>query len=137
MLLQAGHELLVLDDFSNSSPVALERAQELGGGSIECVRGDVRDPELINGVFGGASIQTPINAVIHFAGLKAVSESAADPMRHWDVNFCVAGLCCCVNAHACRTLVFSSTRTFIENPRNFHLEHCQRRYIPMPRANGR
>ena len=82
VLLQAGHELLVLDDFSNSSPVALERAQELGGGSIECVRGDVREPELINGVFETAQAsKTPINAVIHFAGLKAVSESVADPLR--------------------------------------------------------
>ena len=44
VLLEAGHEPVVLDDFSNSSPVALERAQLLGGGSIRCVRGDIRDP---------------------------------------------------------------------------------------------
>ena len=89
VLLAAGHKLLVLDDYSNSSPVALERAQELGGGSIDCVRGDIRDLKLLNGLFDNAKAdRTPIDAVIHFAGLKAVGESMTNPLRYWDVNGC-------------------------------------------------
>ena len=89
VLLEAGHQLIVLDDFSNSSPVALERTQELGGGSINCIRGDIRDPECLNGIFKSAqAAATPIEAVIHFAGLKAVGESVAEPLRYWDVNLC-------------------------------------------------
>ena len=117
VLLAAGHELLVLDDFSNSSPVALERAQELGGGSIECVRGDVRDPELINGVFETAQAsKTPINAVIHFAGLKAVGESVAQPLRYYRVNL-EAGmnLAELMQKHGCNKMIFSSSATVYGN----------------------
>ena len=123
VLLEAGHELLVLDDFSNSSPVALKRAQELGGGSIKCVRGDIRDPELLNGVFEDTrSVGTPIDAVIHFAGLKAVGESVADPLRYWDVNVCGSRtLLKAMDDHACRTLVFSSTSTIYGEPKQFPL----------------
>ena len=118
VLLAAGHELLVLDDFSNSSPVALERAQELGGGSIDCVRGDIRDPQLLNGVFANAQAAgAPIEAVIHFAGLKAVGESVTDPLRYWDVNVCGSRpLLAAMDAHACRTLVFSSSATLYGYP---------------------
>ena len=123
VLLAAGHELLVLDDFSNSSPVALERVQELGGGSIECIRGDIRDPQLLNGVFANAqAARAPIEAVIHFAGLKAVGESVADPLRYWDVNVCGSrALLAAMDAHECRTLVFSSTSTIYGEPTQFPL----------------
>ena len=123
VLLAAGHELLVLDNFSNSSPVALERAQELGEGSIECIRGDIRDSQLLNGVFAKAQeARTPIEAVIHFAGLKAVGESVADPLRYWDVNVCGSrALLAAMDAHECRTLVFSSTSTIYGEPTQFPL----------------
>ena len=122
-LLKACHDLIVLDDFSNSSPVALERAQELADRSLECVRGDVRDIGLLEQVFAAAAADcAPIEAVIHFAGLKAVGESVAQPLRYWDVN--VAGsrsLLSVMDAHCCRTLVFSSTSTIYGEPDTFPL----------------
>jgi UDP-glucose 4-epimerase len=118
VLLEAGHELLVLDDFSNSSPLALERVQELAGRSLELVRGDLRDPVVLEQVFASAAAAgAPIEAVIHFAGLKAVGESVAQPLRYWDVN--VAGsraLVSAMDAHGCRTLVFSSSATLYGYP---------------------
>ena len=123
VLLEADHELVVLDDFSNSSPVALERAQLLGGGSIRCVRGDIRDPACLNAIFSNAqSTETPIEAVIHFAGLKAVGESVAEPLRYWNVNLCGSRtLFAAMDAHHCRTLVFSSTSTIYGEPTRFPL----------------
>lgn len=81
VLLNVGPDLLVLDDFSNSSPMALERVQGLTGRSLQCVRGYVRDSALLQQVFARASATgAPIEAVIHFAGLKAVGESIAEPL---------------------------------------------------------
>ncbi len=118
VLLEAGHELVVLDDFSNSSPLALERVQELAGRSLQCIEGDVRDPALLEQLFADAACAgAPIEAVIHFAGLKAVGESVADPLRYWDVN--VSGsraLLSAMDAHGCRTLVFSSSATLYGYP---------------------
>ncbi|WP_392346885.1 UDP-glucose 4-epimerase GalE [Parasynechococcus sp.] len=121
-LLEAGHELVVLDDFSNSSPVALERAQELGGASIECVAGDIRDTRLLKALFENAqTARTPIDAVIHFAGLKSVRESVSDPLRYWDVNVCGSRALLAAMAPHCKTLVFSSTSTIYGEPTQFPL----------------
>jgi len=123
VLLEVGHELVILDNFSNSSPVALERVQELSGGSINCVRGDIRDPECLKEIFENAQAAgTPIDGVIHFAGLKAVGESVAEPLRYWDVNLCgTRTLLAAMEAHGCRTLVFSSTSTIYGEPTRFPL----------------
>ena len=68
------------------------------------------------------TVGNPIEAVIHFAGLKAISESVADPLRYWDVNVCGSrALLASVNANACRTLVFSSTSTVYGEPDSFPL----------------
>ena len=110
VLLEQGHELVVLDNFDNSSPEALRRVQELAGSTqLTLVEGDVRDPNAVDQAFstGGA-----MDGVIHFAGLKAVGESVANPLLYWNVN--VSGsrvLAAAMDHHGCRTLVFSSTRT--------------------------
>ncbi len=123
VLLEAGHDLLVLDNFSNSSPVALDRVQELSGRSLQCIEGDVRDATVLKQIFANAaSAGRPIEAVIHFAGLKAVGESVADPLRYWDVN--VTGsrsLLAAMDAHCCHTFVFSSTSTVYGEPDTFPL----------------
>ena len=128
VLLEAGHRLLVLDDFSNSSPVALERVAELAGVALgeeqlQLIRGDIRDAALLERLFSEAKASdNPIEAVIHFAGLKAVGESVADPLRYWDVNVCGSrALLAAMDAHACRTLVFSSTSTVYGEPDSFPL----------------
>lgn len=119
VLLQAGHELIVIDNFSNSSSIALDRVKELAGTDaatrLTLLRADIRNPKQINQTF--ASAPSPIEAVIHFAGLKAVGESLKHPLLYWSVN--VAGsqnLFAAMVAHGCRTLVFSSSATVYGYP---------------------
>ena len=116
VLLEAGHRLVVLDNFANSSPESLRRVQELAGPEaaerLAVVEGDIRSSTDLEGAFSGG-----IDAVIHFAGLKAVGESVAKPLAYWDVN--VAGsreLLAAMQAHGCRTLVFSSSATLYGIP---------------------
>ena len=118
VLLEAGHELVVLDSFANSSPVALERVAELAGRPVQLVEGDVRDASLLDQLFDdGIASSQAIEAVIHFAGLKAVGESVAEPLRYWDVNTCGSRtLLAAMDAHQCRTLVFSSSATIYGYP---------------------
>ncbi|WP_411876703.1 UDP-glucose 4-epimerase GalE [Vulcanococcus limneticus] len=116
-LLEAGHGLVVLDNFANSSPEALRRVQELTGPQaatrLQLIRGDIRSREAVAQAFRAA----PIDAVLHFAGLKAVGESVRQPQRYWDVN--VGGTLQLLKAmadHNCRTLVFSSSATLYGFP---------------------
>ncbi len=121
VLLEAGHSLVVLDNFSNSAPEALRRVQELAGpeaaGRLTVVKGDIRSAADLECAFAAAPGDRPIEAVIHFAGLKAVGESVRDPLRYWDVN--LAGsrqLLATMQAQHCRTLVFSSSATLYGYP---------------------
>ena len=120
VLLEQGHELVVLDNFENSSPEALNRVRELAGSdALTLVEGDVRDADQLDHAF---SVGEPMDGVIHFAGLKAVGESVADPLRYWDVN--VNGsrvLAAAMQRHGCKTLVFSSTSTVYGEPETFPL----------------
>ena len=118
VLLEAGHELVVLDSFANSSPVALERVSELAGRPVQLVEGDVRNAALLDQLFADANASGQrIDAVIHFAGLKAVGESVTEPLRYWDVNLCGSRtLLAAMDAHGCRTLVFSSSATLYGYP---------------------
>ena len=116
VLLEDGHQLVVLDNFTNSSPESLQRVQELAGPStadrLRVVKGDIRSSTALNQAFAGG-----IDAVVHFAGLKAVGESTAQPLHYWDVN--VTGsrqLLAAMQAHGCRTLVFSSSATLYGIP---------------------
>src|SRR4051794_25029692 len=81
-LLQAGWSVVVIDDHSNSRPEALAAAERLGGGSVDLVVGDIQDPVALDEAFGFA----PVDAVIHFAGFKAVGESVEQPLRYWRTN---------------------------------------------------
>jgi UDP-glucose 4-epimerase len=125
VLLEAGYRLIVLDNFSNSSPESLRRVQELAGDDaarrLVVVEGDIRSADDLNRAFQAAAepagpemVPAPgtVEAVLHFAGLKAVGESIADPLAYWDGN--VAGsvqLLAAMRAHGCRTIVFSSSAT--------------------------
>ena len=125
VLLEAGHELVVLDNFDNSSPKALDRVAEITGLTSEAERqrlrlheGDIRDRACLERLFASAEARSEaIEAVIHFAGLKAVGDSVREPLRYWDVNVC--GSRCLLEAmdtHGCRTLVFSSSATLYGYP---------------------
>jgi len=112
-LLDAGHRVIVVDDHSNSSPLAYDGIRELAPGHLEHHRVDVRDEQALDEVVAGAGI----DAVIHFAGLKAVGESTVDPLRYYDVN--VSGTATLVRVlqhHGVRHLVFSSSATVYGEP---------------------
>ena len=112
-LLQAGHELVVFDNLSNSSIHVFERIERIAGVRPVFVEGDIRDAGALADVFRA----WPIAAVIHFAGLKAVGESVAQPMRYYDNN--VVGtlrLCEAMAAAGVRNLVFSSSATVYGDP---------------------
>ncbi|ELO6156061.1 UDP-glucose 4-epimerase GalE [Escherichia coli] len=81
-LLTAGHDVVVLDNLSNSSVESLTRVQQLSGKSLDFVEGDIRDGEILDQLFA----QHTIDAVIHFAGLKAVGESQQIPLTYFDNN---------------------------------------------------
>jgi len=116
VLLEAGHNLVVLDNFDNSSPESLKRVLELAGpsaaGRLQLVEGDIRSAGDLERAFKAAPAGRPITAVVHFAGLKAVGESVREPLRYWDVNLCGSRqLLEAMQGHGCRSLVFSSSCT--------------------------
>ena len=126
-LLQAGHDLVVLDNLSNSQPEALQRVQQLTGRQLQLVEGDIRDETMLDAVF-----RYPIKAVIHFAGLKAVGESVAEPLRYYDNN--VAGTLSLLKAmkkHGCQQLVFSSSATVYGDPASVPI----REHFPLSATN--
>jgi UDP-glucose 4-epimerase len=121
VLLEAGHNLVVLDNFDNSSRESLKRVLELAGpsaaGRLQVVEGDIRSAGDLERAFKAAPASQPITAVIHFAGLKAVDESVREPLRYWDVNLCGSRqLLQVMQAHGCRNLVFSSSATLYGMP---------------------
>jgi len=112
-LLAAGHELLILDNFSNSSSRVLERIEQISGKRPTVIDGDIRDAALLEKLFANY----PITSVIHFAGLKAVGESVEQPMRYYDNN--VVGSLKLFEAMAkagVYRLVFSSSATVYGDP---------------------
>ncbi|GAA1780453.1 UDP-glucose 4-epimerase GalE [Leucobacter iarius] len=82
VLLERGHEVIVVDDFSNSSPEAVRRVEALSGRSIPVIEVDLAEREAARAALDGVEF----DAVIHFAGLKAVGESVAQPTRYYRVN---------------------------------------------------
>lgn len=113
-LLGAGWDVVVIDDFSNSSPVALERVAELvPEGRLRWHQGDVCDTAALTRILADEGV----GAVVHFAGLKAVGESVAEPLRYYTVN--VTGsvsLVHAMEAAGVRQLVFSSSATVYGDP---------------------
>lgn len=107
-LLNAGYEVIVLDNLCNSAAESLNRVQQLTRKSLTFVEGDIRDVQLLDQVFQ----QNSIDAVIHFAGLKAVGESQQIPLAYFDNN--IAGSISLVQAMQRAQvfkLVFSSSAT--------------------------
>lgn len=117
-LLNAGHEVTVFDNFSNSQPEALARVAQITGKKVNLVQGDIRDRSAL----AEALKQSGATAVIHFAGLKAVGESVAQPLSYYDNN--VAGTLRLLEAMAecdVKTLVFSSSATVYGDPQRLPL----------------
>jgi UDP-glucose 4-epimerase len=112
-LLRAGYDVSVLDNLSNSSPESLRRVGELAGRPVTFFEIDLRDPVGLDRAFAAG----PVEAVLHFAGLKSVGESVEQPLRYWDNN--VTGTIQLIEAmlrHGCKTMVFSSSCTVYGDP---------------------
>lgn len=112
-LLEAGFQVTVVDNLSNSHRAALERVVELTGSKVEFYQHDLLDAPELNKVFAN----NHFDSVIHFAGLKAVGESVQEPLRYYKNN--VQGtinLCEIMNDHGVKKLVFSSSATVYGNP---------------------
>jgi len=112
-LLQAGHEVVVLDSLVNASRESLVRVEAITGRPAPLVVGDLRDAALLTRLLA----EHRFDAVIHFAGLKAVGESVASPLDYYDSN--VSGtvtLLRCLDAAGVRRLVFSSSATVYGDP---------------------
>lgn len=112
-LLEAGHEVIVFDNFSNSERSVLERVEKIAGKAVELVEGDLLNPEDLSSVFRNHSI----DGVIHFAALKAVGESVAYPLRYYRNNITgTVNLLDCMVEHQVNTFVFSSSATVYGEP---------------------
>ncbi len=112
-LLNAGYEVVVLDNFCNSSAVALERVAQICDAVPVLVHGDIRDRACLDALFAAHDI----SAVLHFAGLKAVGESVEQPLAYYDNN--VSGslkLLAAMQVAGVKQLVFSSSATVYGDP---------------------
>ncbi len=113
VLSEAGHEVVLLDNFCNSNPSVLERLQKILGKTLPCIDADVRNTDVVEKVLR----QYKIDGVIHFAGLKAVGESVANPVLYYANN--VQGsinLLQAMQKVGVKTLVFSSSATVYGEP---------------------
>jgi len=110
---EAGYDFVVYDNLCNASRESLKRVEKIINKKIKFVEGDIRDKESLQAVFD----QYDIDSVIHFAGLKAVGESVAKPLKYYDNN--IAGtitLCKVMQDNNCKQIVFSSSATVYGDP---------------------
>jgi UDP-glucose 4-epimerase len=131
-LLTAGWDVVVVDDHSNSSPIALDRVAELaaaepGAGNLRSHVADIADTATMTDLLAG------VDAVVHFAGLKAVGESVAEPLRYYTVNVGgTASLLRAMDAADVRRLVFSSSATVYGDPASVPVDETAARFATNP-----
>ena len=113
-LLKAGHEVFVIDNLSNGHEAALDRIRLITNCELQFMNADIRDLNALDKIFNTFKP----DSVIHFAGLKAVGESTADPIKYYDVNVggSISLLTAMSNAE-CNNIVFSSSATVYGKPK--------------------
>lgn len=112
-LLALGHEICVIDNYANSSPVALERVRQLSNRDFRAEEADIRDRDRMAAILTGFRPE----AVIHFAGLKAVGEGEAMPVAYYDTNITgTLALLEAMDAAGCDKIIFSSSATVCGDP---------------------
>ncbi len=112
-LLQKGHEVVVFDNLCNSKRDVLDKVREITGKEVIFYKADMRDKESMRPVFE----EHTLDAVIHFAGLKAVGESVAKPLLYYQNNITgTLNLCQLMNEYQCRRIIFSSSATVYGSP---------------------
>lgn len=122
-LLNKGYQVVVVDNYANSSPQSIKRIQQITGRAVPCYQADIRDAAALREIFR----KHHIDWVIHFAGLKAVGESVRRPLDYYDCN--VAGtlvLLRVMQEFGCQKIVFSSSATVYGVPERLPLtEDCR------------
>jgi len=115
LLIEAGYEVIIFDNFSNSSAECISRVEKIVNKNIPYFEGDIRSEEDLQTVFDAHKI----DVVIHFAGLKAVGESVQKPLTYYDNNVTGAMVLCEVmKKNACKSIVFSSSATVYGDPQS-------------------
>lgn len=113
LLLEQGHEVVIIDNLVNSKREVVDNIKEITKKDVYFYEGDVRDTTLLNKIFS----EHKIDAVIHFAGLKAVGESVAKPLEYYDNNInSTIRLCEVMKEYNCKKIIFSSSATVYGNP---------------------
>ena len=113
--LEAGHDLVVVDNFCNSKPTSLERAKQITGKDFKFYEVDLTDYDAFEKVFK----ENKIEGAVHFAGLKAVGESVAQPIRYYENNLMsTLNLCKLMSKYNAKKLVFSSSATVYGKPKS-------------------
>ncbi|MBC5690613.1 UDP-glucose 4-epimerase GalE [Mediterraneibacter sp. NSJ-55] len=112
-LLNVGYDTVIVDNLYNASKKAIERIEEITGKTVKFYQVDVRDAEGLDEIFEKEDIE----AVIHFAGLKAVGESVAKPLEYYDNNINgTLTLCDVMRKHNVKNIIFSSSATVYGDP---------------------
>lgn len=129
-LLNAGYEVVVLDNLYNSSEKALERVEQITGKKVTFYKADILDKEAMNEIFD----KEDIDSVIHFAGLKAVGESVAKPLEYYHNNMTgTFNLCDVMRNHGVKKIIFSSSATVYGDPAFIPItEECPKGQITNP-----
>ena len=112
-MLNAGYEVIVVDNLCNASEEAIRRVEKITGKNVTFYKADIRDKEALDQIFDKESVE----CVIHFAGLKAVGESVAKPLEYYQNN--IAGtltLCDVMRNHNVKNIIFSSSATVYGDP---------------------
>ncbi|MFQ7574324.1 MAG: UDP-glucose 4-epimerase GalE [Lachnospira sp.] len=129
-LLNAGYEVVVIDNLSNSSEESLNRVEQITGKSVKFYKGDIADAALLDKIFE----QESIDSCIHFAGLKAVGESVQKPLEYYMNN--ISGslvLFDCMRKHDVKNIIFSSSATVYGDPAFVPItEECPKGEITNP-----
>lgn len=113
LLVEAGYEVVVFDNFSNSSQESIRRVEKIVNKKIIVIEGDIRNRDDLEKIFTSYKI----DAVIHFAGVKAVGESVSNPLKYYDNNVNGTLILCEIMAkYNCKTIVFSSSATVYGDP---------------------
>lgn len=128
-LLNAGHQVLIVDNLCNSSIAVLERIEKLANPNFRFVQADVRDGAALDRLFA----EQPIDGVIHFAGLKAVGESVSQPVRYFDNNVgSTLALLQAMDRAGVRRIVFSSSATVYGDPEQVPITESSRLQVTNP-----
>lgn len=121
-LLNAGHEAVIVDNLTNSKAAAADHITQITGKPVKFYEGDIRDREALDAIFK----ENSIDAVIHFAALKAVGESVRKPLEYYANNLTgTMTLCDVMRQNGCKKIIFSSSATVYGDPAQIPItEEC-------------